>query len=114
MKSFIAGDDELALIRASAFRADSVNIVAGVNRQPVCFWIFLSINKGSPPGYSTFFILSATRGDVAPNVAAEHNLQFSISRSAAASLHQKSGHSGYTNQGRQQYSPCLVHLHGLS
>ena len=40
----------------------------------------MSLYKSSPPGHSTFFLLSPTRGNVAPNIAAVHDLQLAVGR----------------------------------
>ena len=101
MKPFVAGDHELTLTRTSAFGADTIDKIPGINRQPVCFGILLPVDKGSPPGYSTFFVLSATGGYIAPDIAAVHDLQFTVSRSTTATLQQESGHPCHTNQGCQ-------------
>jgi hypothetical protein len=36
----------------------------------------MPIDEGGPPGHPAFLVLSATGADVAPNVAAVHDLQF--------------------------------------
>jgi hypothetical protein len=113
VQTLVARDQKLALLGTAAGGSGAIDIIARVNGQPIGFGNLMSVYKSSPPGHSTLLVLSATGGDVAPNVAAEHDLQFAVGRTAIAPL-QSNGESTQTDQGREQSRPCLRHRHSLS
>lgn len=80
MEVLITRDHELALRRAAALGTCTVYKVASINRQPIGCRILMSLYEGSPPGHPTFFVLSTTRGHIAPDVAAIHDLQLAFGR----------------------------------
>ena len=75
---FVAGDHELALVRASAGRPRTIYVIPGIHRQPSCVGVMMPFDEGSPPGHPAFFVVSTTGGDVAADVAAVHDLQLAL------------------------------------
>jgi hypothetical protein len=84
MEIFVAGHHELALVRASA-SALTIHVVAGIYDEPSGIGITLTVDKSSPPGHSTFFVVSAAGAYVALDITAEHDLQFAGRLPARAS-----------------------------
>ncbi len=78
MEVLITRYHELALRRAAALGTCTVYEVASIKRQPIGCRILMSLYEGSPPGHPTFLVLSTTRGDIAPDVAAIHDLQLAF------------------------------------
>jgi len=57
----------------------------------------MPFDEGSPPGHATFFVVSATGGDIAPDVSTIHYLKLAGSRLPAAT---RTGHGHQARQNR--------------
>ena len=66
----------------------------------------MSFDEGSPPGHPAFFVVSTAGGDVAPDIAAVHDLQLALGlRAAAADVDQR----GQPDQGSKSSHHILLH-----